>query len=67
MYNFHWSYSSHDVFDNANVREHIIFDNNMVGLNILRVTSCEVAVTCPWLPETRKSGKSIEKIQPDTT
>ena len=47
--------------------EKIIFDNNIVGLKILNMTSWKVPVASPWLADTKNNGKSIDKKPPETT
>ena len=56
-----------DIVGGAKVRDKSMLDRDIVGLKIFKVTSWYVATTCPWLPETKKSGKSMEKTQPETT
>ena len=59
--------NNQDDIGGAKVRDKSMLDRDIVGLKIFKVTSWYVATTCPWLPETKKSGKSLEKTQPETT
>ena len=45
----------------------IAFDITTVGWKIRNSICLSQVTTCAWLPDTIKSGKNIEKTQPETT